>query len=434
MKNILHPKWLARLIPTAMILFIAGISLYGANRLLNNPPAPGGLKISVGSGAATQPETEALEKQLQELKNEADGLKTKEDDLKWILGLIITVAGLFTIAQGVAAWFNAQSFTQQAEKMLAEAKARFSVFSMLQERRDDAYTKLTNLEQALALSSPVNSPDEGFDWRRRFYEKIPLKLRRELLSAEQIFPYEVIGQNEPADVFARNLRRMAQFYWSKFIYERDWGTGHLADLEHAQYLLDLAMRKIGSVFFLLNDTGNIQIELYKFYSSTRPATPTAADLAESERLLGCARRSFEDSIQAQRHQLRAHYNLAFIEAELSTSGAEEQRLKKAIAFLNDGLQYANWERSPVIEHTCEAYYNRACYYAKLSQWDRSGDAECIAALREASEVGMVPPLDVEHDFNASDGDFYGFFQNATAETQGLLMALKRKLSLNYRID
>ncbi len=36
-------------------------------------------------------------------------LKDRIDELKWILGLIVTAAGLFTLAQGVAAGFAAQS-------------------------------------------------------------------------------------------------------------------------------------------------------------------------------------------------------------------------------------------------------------------------------------------------------------------------------------
>jgi hypothetical protein len=463
MKNLSLARLFALWIPRTMVLVVAGLVLLGAGRLMQNPPPPPQRALTVPVPSTPQTESAALEKQLQMLKDESDALKAKEDDLKWILGLIITIAGLFTIAQGVAAWFNAQNFTQQAEKLLADAKtrsdkaladanaeaertladarAKFSVFALLQEQRDAALEKLNSLEQILALSSPVNSPDEGFDWRRLVYEKLPLKLRRELLTAEQVFSYEATGQNDPADVCARNLRRLALFYWSKFIHERDWDAGQLVDLEHAEYLLGLAMSRIGEVFYLLNDMGNIQIELYKLYSGSRPPVQTALDRAALQRILARARQSFSDSVGVQRRQIRAYHNLAYIEAELDPEGDEEKRLRKAIDLLREGLKYPNWERAPVKEHQCSAQYNLACYYARLSQlydppkgWQRSVVAACVAVLRKAAKGGLVPPLDVERDFNTKDGDFYALLGSATPDTVALMRRLERELPRRYKID
>jgi hypothetical protein len=436
MKNLSLGKLLTLWIPLAVILIIFGLILLGFGRLMRNPPPLNVVTILVPQTASPAPEAEVetFEKQLQSLKDQNDALKAKEDDLKWILGLIVTIAGLFTIAQGVAAWFNAQNFTQQAEKLLADVKSRFSVFATLQERREDAFVKLNSLEQFLALSSPVKNADEGFDWRRRVYEKLPLKLRRELLTAEQMFPYEATCQNDPADVSARNLRRLALFYWSKFIYERDWGAGHLLDLEHAEYLLDLAMRRIGSVFYLLNDMGNIQIELYKLYSGSRPPVQTTLDRAASLRILARARQCFSDSVAVERRQLRAYHNLAFIEAELDPGTDEKSRLRKAIDLLRDGLRYPNWERTPVKEHVCTAHYNLACYYARLSAWDRGAVEACVAVLRKAAKEALVPPLDVERDFNTENGDFYGLLQKATPTTVALMRKLEHELPRKYQID
>jgi len=358
-------------------------------------------------------------------------LKDRIDELKWILGLIVTTAGLFTVAQSVAAGFNARSFTEQAERMLEETRARFKILPLLEGLYSDAFANLANLERTLASNSPVNSPDEGFNWQRRFYEKMPLKLRQELSSADQIIPYEVVGQSDLPDAYTRNLRRLAKFYWSKFIFERERGAGYLGDLERAEYLLDLAMRKIGSAFYLLNDTGNILIEFYKVHAKSLPPEPTRFDKAELEKTLQRARRSFEDSIAVEKRQLRAYFNLAFIETRPGAAAAREENLRAAIGFLKKGLDYPNWEREPVDEFRCSALYNLGCYYARLAAFDPAAEGSCIEVLRKAAALGLISPQDVEHDFTAPDGDFYKLMQAATPERRSLFAELQDQLPANY---
>ena len=422
------------LLPLLMILAIAGLTGYGATMLKVTPQRAQTTQPVQPLPAAARPpqaENDALKEQATELKNDADALKAKEDDLKWILGFILGAAALFAAGQAAGTWFSAQAFTKQAEGMLADAKGRFSIFSLLQERREASYGKLANLQLSLTLSSPIHSADEGFDWRRRFYEKMPLKLRRELLSAEQLFPYEVIGQDEPMDVYARNLRRLAQFYWSKFIYEQEWGLGSLTDLEHAEYLLDLAIRNIGSVFYLLNDMGNLRIEFFRVHSATNSSSSTALGLARSAHLLNRAREALNESIHTQKRQLRAYHNLAYVEADLDSGPDIEGRLRRAIEILQEGLKHSNWERTPVREFSCSALYNLACYYARLIPWDQSAEASCIAELRKAAALGLASPVDVDRDFNTREGDFYQLLVNGSPKARAELRELERELSNNY---
>ena len=365
-------------------------------------------------------------------------LKDRIDELKWILGLIVTTAGLFTVAQGIAAGFNAQNFNKQAENSLTqleniqkEVKARYTIYSQLAELWANAYVNMTVILQS---DSPVQNPDEGFHWRRGFYEKLPLKIRQELISAEQIVPYEITGQNESAELHVLKLRRLARFYWSKFIYDRTRGSSSLGDLEHAEYLLELAMRKIGPAFYLQNDMGNIYIEHFRALSKSLPTHRTALDLAELKKTLDHARQSFADSIAAQKEQLRAYFDLASIEADLEDSPADkEKNLGRAIGYLRDGLQYPKWEHEPVDEFTCNALYNLACFHARLVSPKRKfAEKATMAVLRKAAKIGLVSKTDVARDFNTPDGDFQILLTAATPEKKLVLKRLERELTRNYR--
>lgn len=379
-------------------------------------------------------------------------LKDRIDELKWILGLIVTTAGLFTIAQGIAAGFNAQNFTRQAESSVAQlskmeadfkrqadaslqqftdleasVRARFPVYTQMEEQRAAILQSLTRILEA---DSPVD-PDEGFYWRRGFYEKLPVQYRRELIHAEQIVPYEIEGRNEVEKTYVLKLRRLARFYWSKFIYEFARGSSSLGDLEHAEYLLDLAIRKVGPAFYLLNDRGNIHIEYFNALSRSLSAKRRESDLAELQRTLNRARQSFEDSIQARREQMRAYYDLAYIWGDLDiTESAKQKSLEKAIAYLREGFRHPDWEHEPVAEFTCSALYNLACYYARLASSNRFAARAWFCVLRKAAKLGKAPVADVNNDFDTETGDFFKLSREASPAVQNALKQMRRDLSRN----
>lgn len=388
-----------------------------------------------------------------ELKDQADELKNRIDELKWILALIVTAAGLFTLAQGVAAGFSAQSFTKQADDlvgrlnelektvrlrfdaMTGEVKSRYPIFAEIEERRAQAYA---NLSAMLKRYSPLNNADEGFDSRRHFYEGMPLAQRQEILSVERFISYDIAGQNEPAEEFARQLRRLAQFYWAKFLYEQGRGFGYIGDLERAEYLLDIARRRVGRQFYLLNDLGNIRLDSYKARLRMEKAGSASKDLE-----LARAQEAFDDSIAAQPEQLRAYYNRAVIHA------AYRMNYAAAAKDLETGLQYPNWEANPVAGLTCVGYFNLGCCYARLAE--RAANSEklaqkCVDALEKAAKIGQVDPNDVNreysvvHEATAEDmplaekviaGDLYVLLTAGTEDTRKALAGLKPRLFANH---
>jgi hypothetical protein len=394
-----------------------------------------------------------------DLKERSDELKERIDELKWILALIVTAAGLFTLAQGVAAGFSAQSFTKQAEDLLSrlrelettvrsrfedmtgEVKARYPIFSDIEERRAQAYA---NLNTMLKKYSPLNNADEGFDSRRHFYEGMPLAQRQEILSVERFISYDIAGHNEPPEEFAKQLRRLAQFYWAKFLYEQGRGLGYIGDLERAEYLLDVAKRKIGTQFNLQNDVGNIRLESYKARIDPRLAGQRGSvNFVDPARELERAQEAFDDSISAQPKQLRAYYNRAVIEASY------RQDFSAAARFLEAGLQHPNWETNPIIGLTCVAYFNLGCCYARVGE--KAADStevtrKCIEALRKAAEIGQVDPKDVAREYGmvvqatADDlplteevktGDLYSLLTAGSEETRLALVELRSQLSARH---
>jgi hypothetical protein len=376
-------------------------------------------------------------------------LKDRLGDIKWMLTLIMTVAGLFTVAQGVATGFSAQSFRRDSEKALEEAKKesdkaleeakkRYRVLEDLELRRKAASQSLRVLELNFHANSSSRDADEGFDWRRHYYERMDLKSRQGVLSTEKIFPYDFIGQDDPVDLYAGNLRRLSHFYWAKFIYEWAQGMGNLEDKERAEYLLDLAVRKIGYKFYLLNDLGDIQMLSYQVLS--RKPKPEDQPLL-SLRLQ--AIKSFKDSLSVQGKQQRAYCNLAYIEASMPRA-TEPQSLLKAIGYLNDGLKYENWEDKPSERGRCTCLYNLACYHARILKADkRVSEAEasnhrsaCLKALEEAAKLGMIDPGAVDVDFATEGGDFSPPVQVALASLgtdffNGGVVEVKRALSSKY---
>lgn len=336
MPTLSAPKWLPRLIPLIFFCLIASLTGYGTKLLLASTTSP--TEMAAAKPAQSFAQSDELKKQTEDLKTQAETLKTKEDDLKWILAFILGAAGLFAAAQAASTWFSAQSFTKQAEdglsrmeKMERDAKTCYPLFAETEARRTQA---LESLKRIL--------PDEGFNWQRHFYERLPLIQRQELLSVERFLSYEVAGQNADNVEYARTLRKLAQFYFSKFIYEKGRGFGYFDDIERAEYFLELARRRIGPAFYLSNDLGNVHLESFKArmeYLTKRLPPEKIKSEAISSFLQ--AVRDFENSIGSQPRQLRAYYNLAVIEAD------HRHNEQEAVKWLEKGLQYPNWEHEPV---------------------------------------------------------------------------------------
>jgi tetratricopeptide (TPR) repeat protein len=383
-----------QVLPIAFVLIVAFVTAYGF------------LKIEGLVVRAQSPLT-------------AEELKTRVDDLKWGLGLIVTAAGLFAIAQATAAWFSSQTFTKQAEETLAriseiqdDVELRFPVFSDYERLRSEAYGEL---ERSL-LSASISNRDEGYDWREDLYERMELPNRQKLLSVERFIGIEFLRRPNDDVAYTQSLQRLAHFYISKFKFEKSQGFGYLGDLERADYYLNLAYQRSNNPFYL-NDLGLLNLQWYAALYHSR-----------ADRYLQQAEMFFRRSCDSNPKQQRAYYNLGVLEKRRNDLGA-------AISYAEKAARQEIWEETVIEARTADIYYNLACYYACLavarSPLTRGSDfvKKCLDALRKPAQIGLVKKSVVDFDFDDADGDLHALL-NSSAEIAQELNDLRPQLSRN----
>jgi hypothetical protein len=380
---------LARLLPICLICVVL-VATYGGIRKIES--LSDASQKSAGTPATATPLT-------------LEELKARLDDLKWILGLIVTAAGLFAVAQAAAAFFNAQTFTKQSEDAIKriqdlekDAEDRYPIFLRTEQSRKEAYRSL-----AFAFQ------DEGFDWRDRLYDKMPLRERQHLLSVERFVGLEFLPIRGSEIEFAHNLRRLANFYASKFLHEHERDFGNLADLERAEYYLHIARDLADDAFYMLNDLGLLYLEFHK------------------PRSIETARSYFEKSLKKHHKQQRAHYNLA-------VAATYERKWEIAIASLEHALKHPVWERTPVSEMECSIHYNLGCAKARLFYRGGPGSDELfrssLEALERAAEIGQVRKKTLDFDLDNPDGDLFEMLKKSDQKTAKYLNDLRLRLCLN----
>jgi hypothetical protein len=391
-------RLLPRLIPVVFILFVLSVTLYG---LLNIRSLV--VHAEGGSQAFT-----------------AEELKARMDDLKWALGLIVTAAGLFAIAQGAAAWFSSQTFNREAENSLnriseiqQDVELRFPIFSDYEKLRNEAYREL---EQSL-LGVSVSNRDEGYDWREDLYERMELPNRQKLLSVERFIGIEFLRRPTDDLAYTQNLQRLAHFYISKFKFEKWKKFGYLGDLERADYYLNLAYERSNNPFYL-NDLGLLNLEWYaNLYSSQQDIF-----LREAEKF-------FKRSFGYISNQQRAYYNLGVLESKRND-------LTAAIAYTEKAAQQEIWEETAIEARTGDIYYNLACFYARLAVsqgpiTSRSNFVrQCLDALKRPAQIGLVRRVVVDSDCDDKNGDFYPLINSGEASVVAELNLLRPRLSQN----
>jgi tetratricopeptide (TPR) repeat protein len=239
------------------------------------------------------------------------------------------------------------------------------------------------------------------------------------------------------------------FYWSKFIYEKDRGFGNFGDLECAEYLIELAGRRIGRTFYLYNDLGNVRLlVLSARMDSLRQATANQAPV-EAFKTLDLAIDAFEHSIEINPDQIRAYFNLAVIEKDHRHQTAE------AIKWLERGLKHSKWEHEVVPEFTCATLFNLGCYCGFLAETEKRPEivSKCLEALRKAAEIGKMDPNDVQRELLPDismmepramlqsrltprplpeHGDLFYLSQFGDDATKQIIAELLPKLSANFR--
>ena len=246
------------------------------------------------------------------LRNQIVELERRTSWLQWNLTLILTAAGLFTIAQGAFAFFNAQSFIKQAddavqriEDLSGDVTARYPMFTKAEEARKNAFRTLT-----MTFGS-----DNAF-WLENLYSKMPLRDRQLLLSVENFVGLEFLdtGKGEPG--YVAILRGMGNFYAYKYHHE---GQYNMADFDRAVYYLDLACDRSDRAYYVLNDLGLLHSEILKPRNPERGQT------------------YFEESLRRNPRQQRALYNLANI-------AHGQKRYVEAVRLLEQALGEHIWEQ------------------------------------------------------------------------------------------
>jgi len=348
----------------------------------------------------------------------AEDLKKGVDDLKWALGLIVTAAGLFAIAQATAAWFSSQTFTKQAEDALEriseiqkDVESRFPMFSDYERLRNEAYNEL---EQNLRAASSSNK-DEGYDWREDLYERMGLPNRQKLLSVERYIGIEFLRRPEDDITYIQNLQRLAHFYISKFKFEKSRNFGYLGDLERADYYLNLAYQRSENPFFLLNDLGLLNLQ---WYSNMHPS---GKDL-----YLQQAEKFFKRSYSQNPNQQRAYYNLGVLESKRKDYSAAKSYAEMA-------TRREVWEETAIEARTGDVYYNLACYYARLAVAERLNSSlvkSCFEALEKPANIGLVRKTTVDFDYDNKDGDFYPLLNSGDKPVVERLNNIRPLLSRN----
>jgi hypothetical protein len=404
-----------------------------------------------------------------------DDLKKYAEDFRWILVLILGLAGLFTLVQGIAAGFSSARFIADAEKGLDKIeKLRSDIarkYPPVLESIDRQRARALNLlRDELERASPASSADEGIDWVNNFYAGIRVSNRQLINSVERAVPYEIAGEDEPPRRYTLWLKRLARFYWSKFLYENSFGYGNLVDLERAEYLLLLGIEKTSQTFAFKNDLGTIYMEFFRdkrrwLEGQDKPflKKETLEDFARAEQ-------AFLESKASHGAQLRAYSNLAIMEAEsrgrifdyfpaADPLKAEMEALHKAVSYLKEAFEEASagdveasrtlgliWETKRIPYYTCEAYFNLACYYARLARLETAKGAAhidaCLSALRVTAAWGLMRKEDVDVEFlervaggfngNSADrpGDFFDLSRNGGEELREKLIELRPRLSGN----
>lgn len=326
-------------------------------------------------------------------------LKVRLDELRWSLQMLILAAGLFAVAQGAAAFFNAQSFSKQAEDAIKrvqeqarEAEARYPVFARTETVRHEAYASLADI-----FADPF-----FLDWRESAYVRLGIERRQKLLSVERFIGIELVRHPGGPAEYVRDLRRLANFYASKHSYEAARGGAQWVDLERSEYYLLLALREAGEESYqLLTDLGVLYMEYYK------------------PRRLAEAIKKFEDSARKKREQQRAPYNLG-------VAAGYENRWADALRHYEDARRYLNWEVRPLDEMRCMVHYNHACACARRSYEDTANVdywvAECLTSIQATARLGFMSDPVLTDDLTTKD------FSLLDAKTKAEIETLREKIT------
>lgn len=386
-------------------------------------------------------------------KASAEQAEKLKEDVKAFLEWVIAIAGIFSIAQAIAAGFTAQSFTRQAERDIQELD---------QFKKDYGVIAAAGQAQLQAFATLKDAFKDGAwpDWRTKLYSTMRVTERQSVLSADRYLGYDLLlarGQASGADRETRNqqgatIRGLANFYASKFEYEQQLRASQWQDLERASHLLETWLEISPGDFAIHNDLGLVLCNMANY------CRDELKDRSRALRLRLKGQEHYEASRRLQPRQQRAYYNLAVIAADLDRPanwphGAIPQEfvegLYRAIGLGRKALEQRVWETLANLSMETEIRYNLACFQA-LSFYcatvaRRAAAPKAMIGAQDAGTVlkelaivaeparGTILRKYVESDY-AADGDLCLFRSCLEAAQQGQLDALKNSLCAHAAED
>jgi len=387
-------------------------------------------------------------------KLDAEEMGKFKEDVKGYLEWIIAIAGIFTIAQTIAAGFVAQSFTSQAERDIAQLNDFKKEYRVLARAGQAQQVAFEVLKEAL---KDYLGEDWLVDRRGDFYAGMSVVKRQTILSADRYLGYDLLlyqgGEPDSESAVLRleasKLRGLAIFYVSKYEHEQKLKSGQWQDMERAHHLLQSGIQINSSDFQLHNDLG---VVLVKCADQCRQIEK--ADLAAE--FLEKARAEFQSSVCLQRKQQRAYFNLSRIACDaarppkwpassVTEAAAFKEGLREAIRLATLAFDQPNWETKPNAAMKTEISYNLACFRALSIFCDvrdiAPGAPQWVIPTPQANAVidgltaiatpatGTILKRYVGNDFDVK-GDLYGFIAHLSTADVGRMAALKDGLSAN----
>lgn len=321
--------------------------------------------------------TAVLVQQRDSLKDKLDAVSQQASHNQLLLSLLLGFAGLFTLAQGVFAFFSAQSYVKQADDALAriqtlaeEVRQKYPMFSQIEEAREGAFRRLARLSDRLNLDQNL------------YGESDPIT-RQEILALESFAATQFLASPDREMQVIANLRLLGKFYADKFVSGKRMVE---ADFERALYYFTLECDKSARDIRALNDLGWLYMEV-----------ATAKDLDRARTL--CV-----ESLRINPDQQRPNYNLG----TMIFDPADPVKLAAARKYLERATSLPNWETAPNEEFSGHVSYNLSCTYSRLAQHEadvakKSALLDLAAgALTSAAANGGTQEATLEEDLKTGD--------------------------------
>jgi tetratricopeptide (TPR) repeat protein len=288
----------------------------------------------------------AAEARIAALKEQIDAYSNRVDSLDKMITILVGLSTLYAVALGVTSYLNvnqvleqSRSTAAQVEKMrgeiaesLATSQAHALGVKRLRDRLDRERPELQRLGTALrdAVRTLNKYLPEHLERDKHRFDDQEIQ---EIQEAERLSG--VVRHIGAPPRVSRMLSGLGRFYSVRASLAPPAEQNQL--LQRARYYLSRAVRIDPDNFIALNDLAFVLEDL--------------GDLAGSERF-------WQQSLERQKAQQRARYNLAKFAERRNDFEAAERLLAGA-------LSETKWQSAPNEERMKDILYNHACYCSRL---------------------------------------------------------------------